>query len=190
MKAFAELYSMLDATTSSNAKLAAMQQYFAAAAPEDAAWAVYFLSGGRPRQLVPTRLLREQAITLSALPEWLFEESYQAVGDIAETLSLLLPEAEHSSDEGLATWMENKLLPLRGLPPEELMARLPMFWAQLDRLSLMVCLKLITGSFRVGVSKLLVTRALAALADIDSKRVAQRLVATPICLTGPAPRAT
>jgi DNA ligase-1 len=176
MKAFAELYSALDATTSSNAKLAAMQQYFTAAAPEDAAWAVYFLSGGRPRQLVPTRLLREQAITLSGLPEWLFEESYQAVGDIAETLSLLLPQAEHSSDEGLATWMENKLLPLRGLPPEELMERLPMFWAQLDRLSLMVCLKLITGSFRVGVSKLLVTRALAALADIDSKRVAQRLV--------------
>jgi len=176
MKAFAELYSALDATTSSNAKLAAMQQYFAMAAPEDAAWAVYFLSGGRPRQLVPTRLLREQAIALSGLPEWLFEESYQAVGDIAETLSLLLPQAEHSSDEGLATWMENKLLPLRGLPPEELMERLPTFWAQLDRLSLMVCLKLITGSFRVGVSKLLVTRALAALADIDSKRVAQRLV--------------
>jgi DNA ligase-1 len=176
MKAFAELYSALDATTSSNAKLAAMQQYFTPAAPEDAAWAVYFLSGGRPRQLVPTRLLREQAITLSGLPEWLFEESYQAVGDIAETLSLLLPQAEHSSDEGLATWMENKLLPLRGLPPEELMERLPTFWAQLDRLSLMVCLKLITGSFRVGVSKLLVTRALAALAEIDSKRVAQRLV--------------
>jgi DNA ligase-1 len=176
MKAFAELYSMLDATTSSNAKLAAMQQYFAAAAPEDAAWAVYFLSGGRPRQLVPTRLLREQAILLAKLPEWLFEESYQAVGDIAETLSLLLPQAEHSAEQGLATWMEDKLLPLRGLPPEELMERLPTFWAQLDRLSLMVCLKLITGSFRVGVSKLLVTRALAALADIDSKRVAQRLV--------------
>ena len=176
MKDFAELYSLLDATTSSNAKLAAMQQYFAKAAPEDAAWAVYFLSGGRPRQLVPTRMLREQAMLLSGLPEWLFEESYQAVGDLAETLSLLLPQAEHSSDQGLADWMENKLLPLRGLPPEELLERLPTFWAQLDRQSLMVCLKLITGSFRVGVSKLLVTRALAALADIDSKRVAQRLV--------------
>lgn len=176
MKAFAELYALLDATTSSNAKLAAMQHYFAHAAPEDAAWAVYFLSGGRPRQLVPTRLLREQAMMLSGLPEWLFEESYQAVGDLAETLSLLLPQAEHSSDEGLASWMENNLLPLRGLPPEELLERLPTFWAQLDRQSLMVCLKLITGSFRVGVSKLLVTRALAALADIDSKRVAQRLV--------------
>jgi DNA ligase-1 len=176
MKAFAELYSRLDATTSSNAKLAAMGDYFASAPPEDAAWAVYFLSGGRPRQLVPTKLLREQAMTLGRLPEWLFEESYQAVGDLAETLSLLLPLAEHSSDQGLAIWMEEKLLPLRGLPPEELAERLPTFWAQLDRISLMVCIKLITGSFRVGVSKLLVTRALAAMADIDSKRVAQRLV--------------
>lgn len=176
MKAFAELYSKLDATTSSNAKLAAMRDYFTSIAPQDAAWAVYFLSGGRPRQLVPTKLLREQAMSLGELPEWLFEESYQAVGDLAETLALLLPEAEHSSDDGLAVWMEEKLLPLRGLPPEELVERLPTFWSQLDRVSLMVCIKLITGSFRVGVSKLLVTRALAAMADIDSKRVAQRLV--------------
>ncbi|WP_122666022.1 ATP-dependent DNA ligase [Pseudomonas viridiflava] len=176
MKAFAELYSKLDATTSSNAKLAAMRDYFTIAPPPDAAWAVYFLSGGRPRQLVPTKLLREQAMSLGKLPEWLFEESYQAVGDLAETLALLLPEAEHSSDDGLAVWMEEKLLPLRGLPPEELVERLPTFWSQLDRVSLMVCIKLITGSFRVGVSKLLVTRALAAMADIDSKRVAQRLV--------------
>jgi DNA ligase 1 len=176
MKAFAELYAKLDATTSSNAKLAALRDYFSQAAPEDAAWAVYFLSGGRPRQLVPTRLLREQAMALSGLPEWLFDESYQAVGDLAETLSLVLPEAQHTSEAGLASWMEDNLLPLRGLPPEELSERLAVFWAQLDRLSLMVCIKLITGSFRVGVSKLLVTRALAALADIDSKRVAQRLV--------------
>ena len=176
MKAFAELYSRLDATTSSNAKLTAMREYFAQVPPEDAAWAVYFLAGGRPRQLVPTKLLREQAMTLAHLPEWLFEESYQAVGDLAETLSLLLPEAVHSSDKGLAIWMEEYLLPLRGLPPEELAERLSSFWTQLDRISLMVCIKLITGSFRVGVSKLLVTRALAALADIDSKRVAQRLV--------------
>lgn len=176
MKAFAELYSRLDATTSSNAKLAAMREYFASVPPQDAAWAVYFLAGGRPRQLVPTKLLREQAMQLGKLPEWLFEESYQAVGDLAETLSLLLPEAAHSSDDGLAIWMEEKLLPLRGLPPEELTERLPTFWSQLDRVSLMVCIKLITGSFRVGVSKLLVTRALAEMADIDSKRVAQRLV--------------
>ena len=176
MKAFAELYGQLDATTSSNAKRDALVSYFASASPQDAAWAVYFLAGGRPRQLVPTRLLRELAISLSGLPEWLFEESYQAVGDLAETFSLLLPEATHSSEAGLAYWVEECLLPLRGLTPETLMQRLPPLWAQLDRQSLLVCLKLVTGSFRVGVSKLLVTRALAQLAGIDSKRVAQRLV--------------
>jgi DNA ligase-1 len=176
MKAFAELYANLDATTSSNAKLAALQAYFLQAPAEDAAWAVYFLSGGRPRQLVPTRLLRDMATEAAGIEPWLFEESYQSVGDLAETISLLLPESPHTSDDGLAVWLEEKLLPLRGLPPEELAERLPALWAQLDQPSLMLCIKLITGSFRVGVSKLLVTRALAAMAGLDSKRVAQRLV--------------
>ncbi|MBI6631982.1 ATP-dependent DNA ligase [Pseudomonas paralactis] len=176
MKAFAELYANLDATTSSNAKLAALQAYFLQAPPEDAAWAVYFLSGGRPRQLVPTRLLREMATEAASIEPWLFEESYQSVGDLAETISLLLPESTYTSEDGLAVWLEEKLLPLRGLSPLDLAERLPALWAQLDQPSLMVCIKLITGSFRVGVSKLLVTRALAAMDNLDSKRVAQRLV--------------
>ncbi|TNF80960.1 ATP-dependent DNA ligase [Pseudomonas sp. ICMP22404] len=176
MKAFAELYADLDATTSSNAKLAAMQRYFTQAPPQDAAWAVYFLSGGRPRQLVPVKILRDLAVQVSGLSPWLFEESYQAVGDLAETISLVLPESPHTSTEGLALWIEKKLLPLRGETPEVLALRLPSLWAQLDRSSLMLCIKLITGSFRVGVSKLLVTRALAGMAGLDSKRVAQRLV--------------
>ncbi|MBI6952251.1 ATP-dependent DNA ligase [Pseudomonas sp. CCOS 191] len=175
MRAFAELYARLDATTSSNAKLAALQDYLATAPPADAAWAVYFLAGGRPRQVVPTRVLRELAIRLCGLPEWLFEESYQAVGDFAETLSLLLPESTQVADESLQWWLE-QLLPLRGLPPEELAPRLQALWTRLDRQSLMVSLKLLTGGFRVGVSKLLVTRALAALAGVDAKRVAQRMV--------------
>ncbi|WP_236190217.1 ATP-dependent DNA ligase [Pseudomonas pharyngis] len=176
MKDFAGLYAELDATTSSNAKLAAMQTYFAQAQPQDAAWAVYFLSGGRPRQLVPVRVLRELAVETSGLEPWLFEESYQAVGDLAETISLVLPEHPHTSQAGLAEWIEDKLLPLRGETPEYLAHQLPALWAQLDRPSLMLCIKLITGSFRVGVSKLLVTRALASMAGLDSKRVAQRLV--------------
>ncbi|WP_313651131.1 ATP-dependent DNA ligase [Pseudomonas soli] len=175
MRAFAELYARLDATTSSNAKLAALQDYLADAPPADAAWAVYFLAGGRPRQVVPTRVLRDLAIRLCGLPEWLFEESYQAVGDFAETLSLLLPESTQVADESLQWWLE-QLLPLRGLPPEELAPRLQALWTRLDRQSLMVSLKLLTGGFRVGVSKLLVTRALAALAGVDAKRVAQRMV--------------
>ncbi|MBE0542566.1 MAG: ATP-dependent DNA ligase [Verrucomicrobia bacterium] len=176
MKNFADLYARLDASTSSNAKLAALEDYFRAIHPADAAWAVFFLCGGRPRQLVPTKLLRELAIQTSGLPQWLFEECYQAVGDLAETISLLLPQSEHSSTEGLATWVEDKLLPLRGIAPEEMIPRLWPLLQQLDRRSQLVCIKLITGSFRVGVSKLLVMRALAALAGLDGKRIAQRLV--------------
>ena len=176
MKAFATLYARLDATTSSNAKLIALQEYFVAATPADAAWAVYFLSGGRPRQLIPTKLLREMTLNISGLPLWLFEESYQAVGDLAETMTLLLPKSVHSSDESLAIWLENKLLPLRGLAPDLLSAALMPLLQQLDKPSQLVCIKLITGSFRVGVSKLLVTRALAVIAGIDAKRIAQRLV--------------
>ena len=176
MKAFADLYARLDASTSSNAKLTALEDYFRATHSNDAAWAVFFLCGGRPRQLVPTKLLRGLATQSSDLPQWLFEECYQAVGDLAETTSLLLPQGEHTSTEGFATWVEDKLLPLRGIEPVEMIPRLLTLLQQLDRRSQLVCIKLITGSFRVGVSKLLVTRALAALAGLDATRIAQRLV--------------
>ncbi len=128
MKAFADLYAALDGTTSSNAKLAALVDYLRAAPPEDAAWAVYFLSGGKPRQLVPVAMLRELAQQAAALPEWLFEESYQAVGDLAETIALLLPTTPHVDTAGLAEWVEQRLLPLRGLPPEVLRERLDALW--------------------------------------------------------------
>ena len=176
MKAFSDLYARLDATTSSNAKLAALQDYFRHASQDDAAWAVFFLAGGRPRQLVPTKLLRELAVQAGGVPQWLFDESYQAVGDLAETISLLLPDSEQGSTEGLAVWVEQKLLPLRGVAPDQIAERLLPLLQQLDRQSQLVCIKLITGSFRVGVSKLLVTRALSGWTGIDAKRIAQRLV--------------
>lgn len=176
MKAFAHLYARLDATTSSNAKLAAMGDYFRAAPPADAAWAAYFLAGGKPRQLVPTRLLRQFATQAAGIPEWLFEESYQAVGDLAETLALLMPDAAAADDAGLAVWMEERLLPLRGLPPEQMLARLVILFGRLDPHGRFVCAKLITGSMRVGVSKLLLTRALAEVAGVDARHMAQRLI--------------
>nr|WP_223819494.1 ATP-dependent DNA ligase [Cupriavidus cauae] len=176
MKAFAELYAALDATTSNNAKLAALRAYLQAAPPADAAWAVYFLAGGKPRQMVPVAMLRTLAEQAARLPTWLFEESYQAVGDLAETIALLLPESEHADDAGLAEWVEQRLLPLRGLPPDVLLPRLDALWRPLDAQARLVLFKLITGAFRVGVSRLLVTRALGEVAGIDPKRVAERMV--------------
>lgn len=176
MKQFAALYRALDASTSSLAKQAALQRYLQGAAPADAAWAVYFLAGGKPRQLVPTRLLRLLAQEAAGLPEWLFVESYEAVGDLAETISLLLPPPTEAHDLGLAVWVEKHLLPLRGMAPEPLSDALRAQWRRLAPEERLVYFKLITGGFRVGVSRLQVTQALSALGVLDPKRVAQRLM--------------
>ena len=176
MKAFAALYRELDATTSSLAKQAALQRYLQQAAPGDAAWAVYFLAGGKPRQLVPAKLLRQLAQEAAGLPEWLFEESMDSVGDLAETLALLLPPPTGSHELGLATWVEQHLLPLRKTAPDALPGILEQQWRLLAQDERLVYFKLITGGFRVGVSRLQVTQALAALAGVNAKRIAQRLM--------------
>ncbi|RYX89081.1 MAG: ATP-dependent DNA ligase [Comamonadaceae bacterium] len=176
MKRFARLFAELDATTSTNGKVEALQQYFSQASPEDAAWAVYFLSGGKPRQVVATSRLRVLAREVAGIEEWLFEECYQAVGDLAETIAHILPNDGEPSDIGLAVWIEDRLLPLRGLPEDEIALRMRSYWRELDAQGRFLLTKLVGGSFRVGVSKLLVQRALAALSGIDAKRIAQRMM--------------
>lgn len=176
MKRFATLYTALDATTSTNEKLEALITYFSAAEPEDAAWAAYFLAGGKPRQSVPARLLAEFARERAGLPDWLFEESYQAVGDLAETIAHVLPPATGESTLGLAQWIEERVLTLRGTDPAELRARLLAYWDELDWSERFLLTKLIGGGFRVGVARQLVVRALAEVAGVDHKRIAQRMV--------------
>jgi len=176
MKAFASLFAELDATTSTHAKVAALQAYLAQAVPADAAWAVYFLAGGKPRQVVATAVLRTLACQRAGIEEWLFEECYQAVGDLAETIAHVLPDDGMPSSLGLAAWVEDRLLPLRGLPEAEVVARVDAYWRELDAQGRFLLIKLVGGGFRVGVSKLLVQRALGLYAGIDPKRVAQRMM--------------
>ncbi|MFK3736448.1 ATP-dependent DNA ligase [Massilia sp. TN1-12] len=176
MREFARLYAELDETTATNRKLEALQNYFSHAAPENAAWAVYFLAGGKPRQAVPSKLLRQYAIEYAGLDEWLFEESYAAVGDMAETIAHILPAPKRHSDVGLAVWMEERIGPLRGADPGTIRAALFDYWDELTWRERFLFVKLIGGGFRVGVSKLLVTRALAAIAAVDAKLIAQRLM--------------
>ncbi|WP_322402263.1 ATP-dependent DNA ligase [Massilia luteola] len=176
MREFARLYADLDETTATNRKLEALQNYFASAAPENAAWAVYFLAGGKPRQAVPSKLLRQYAIEYAGLDDWLFDESYAAVGDMAETIAHILPPPTQHSDVGLATWMEERIGPLRGADPGTIRAALFSYWDELTWRERFLFVKLIGGGFRVGVSKLLVTRALASIAAVDSKLIAQRLM--------------
>jgi DNA ligase-1 len=127
---------------------------------------------------VPGALLRATACTLAGIPDWLFEESYQAVGDLAETIALVLPPpaSREGEDIGLAEWVETRLLPLRGQPPQAQAQCLAQWWGTLDTPARFLLCKLIGGAFRVGVSKLLVQRALAEHAGLDVKLMAQRMM--------------
>ena len=176
MRAFAALYTALDETNATSEKVAALVDYFRRAAPEDAAWAVHFLIGRRPKRLIGSGNLRAWAAAEAGIPDWLFEESYQAVGDLAETITLLLPDTGASSDLSLSHWVEDRLLSLRGQDETVQRAELVRAWRELDRRERYVWNKLITGSFRVGASARLVVRALAETSGLDEGTVAHRLM--------------
>ena len=176
MKAFSDLYARLDETNKTTQKVAALTQYFEQAPPADAAWAVYFLTGRKPRRVVPSAKLWLWAMEASGLAGWLFEECYHAVGDIAETIALALPEPARSSDRPLCQWVEERLLPLRALPEDNQRQALLAAWSELDRGQRFVWNKLITSAFRVGVSQQLVVRALAGVSGLQSAVVAHRLM--------------
>ncbi len=176
MRRFADLYLALDASTRTSAKVSALVAYFRDVAPEDAAWATYFLAGRKLKRAVGSADLRAAALRASGLPEWLFAACYDAVGDLAETIALVLPTPAGGDTRTLAQWVTGELAPLAGLPSADVQARLVAAWACLDRDARFVFTKLVTGAFRVGAAKQLVYRALAEVAGVPVSAVAQRLV--------------
>jgi len=176
MKLFSELYKRLDSTTRTTVKVQAMTQYFGCAEPADAAWAIYFLSGEKIRRLIPTKLLRQWAAEEANIPAWLFDESYSSVGDLAETISLVVPEQKTETTGSLSEWVEERLQPIRNMNEEQQCKVVTDIWHQNPADVRFVILKLITGAFRVGVSKRLVTRALAEHTGICAEVIAHRLM--------------
>jgi len=180
MKRFTELFHELDASNRTTSKVAALKRYFREVPAEDGAWAVFFLTGNRLTRPVRSRDFREWAGEACGYPDWLVEECYDRVGDLAETLALLTasrfePEARPEVP-ALHRLVETRIAPLREMEPDAQRASLLKVWRSLDAGSCFVFNKLITGGFRVGVSKTLVTRALAEVAEVDPAVMAHRLM--------------
>jgi len=176
MRAFARLYAALDETTATGEKIAALVDYFRSAPAADAAWATHFLIGRRPKRLVAAGKLRTWAAAAGGVPDWLFDESYHAVGDLAETITLLLPDGDSAADQPLSFWVEDRLLGLRGQADDVQRHELTRVWHELGRHERYVWNKLITGSFRVGASAGLVVRALAQVSGVDQGTISHRLM--------------
>lgn len=188
MQRFAELYDRLDRSTATLDKRAALIDYFRAAPPDDAAWALYFLVGRKLAKIVSSGELRDWIVQTTGLPLWLVEDSYAHVGDLAETLSLLVddPAPEHVDHRSLRAWVEDYLIPLRNAPAEDRAAAIRHAWVSLPQTERLLFNKLLTGALRVGVSQRLVQQALAQSSGIDIAVLAQRMMgewpATPAFL--------
>jgi DNA ligase-1 len=186
MRAFTDLYWRLDAATGTNDKVAALRDYFATAPHDDAACALAVLRGDRQLRAVSTVQLREWAAEAAALPAWLVEECYAHVGDLAETLALLLPAPEAAaapavdpaadSGAGLAAVFRDTVHGLRDAPDDRRREVVTTVWRRLAPRERIVWHKLLTGGLRVGVSRTLVARALAELAGVDQAVMAHRLM--------------
>src|SRR5688572_25452671 len=134
MQRFAALFASIDRTTSTNAKVAAMAEYFKAAPPPDAAWAVFFLTGRRLKRLVSYISIRDWTLAATGLEGWLLEESYSVVGDGAETAALVLDQLPPVPGEplALADWVERRILPLRTLDPDAQQQQVTGWFRELD----------------------------------------------------------
>lgn len=181
MDAFCKLFATLDETNRTGEKVAALERYFAEVPARDGAWALFFLSGQRLRRAMTTTALRAWVGEWSGYPDWLVDECYDTVGDLAETLALLTPETVRGDDAPvqlapLHLMIEERLLPLRELSPEDARAKVVETWTLLNSQQRFVWNKLITGAFRIGVSRSLVVRALSGVTGVPAATLAHRMM--------------
>ena len=175
MKQFSQLIKTLDSTNKTNVKVNALANYFSKASEQDKVWTIAILSHRRPPRPVNTTLLREWASELANIPLWLFEESYHIVGDLAETIALVVPSDEKSTQKSLTHFLE-EMIWLKKQTDTDKKKYLFENWKQLDYYGRFVFTKLITGGFRIGVSQKLMTKALSKATEIDEDVLAYKLM--------------
>ncbi|WP_285401488.1 ATP-dependent DNA ligase [Luteibacter sp. ME-Dv--P-043b] len=180
MRRFARLFEALDRTASTTAKREAMAAYFADAPAEDAAWAVYVLGGGKLKRTASSTEMRTALAIETGYADWLIDDSYQHVGDLAETIALMLPgtDDDEGEDTALHVWMEARLPSLGKLEAGERIAMLREWWRSTPKEQIFLVNKLLTGSLRVGVSQRLVVQALAQWSALATDLIAHRMSGT------------
>lgn len=175
MKDFATLFTRIDESTKTTVKTAALADYFQTATPEDRLWTIALFTGRRPKRTITATKLRAWAAERAGLPDWLFEESYSIVGDLAETIALVLPPAADSSDETLTHWI-SYVKSLSTLEEDDRKAGILTTWNSLPATERFLFTKLLTGGFRIGVSAKLITRALAKATGQPEPQLTHKLM--------------
>jgi DNA ligase-1 len=175
MKAFAQLFLSLDETNKTNEKVKVLKHYFNSVPDTDKMHMLALFAGRKPKRQINSTLVRKWAIEASNIPAWLFEESYHVVGDLAETMALLMPMHSGNSNKTLTEWIA-EINALGDKSESEKKLWLIEAWAVLDSSERFVFNKLLTGSFRVGVSQNLVIKALSEISGIDPPALTHRIM--------------
>jgi DNA ligase-1 len=178
MKEFVQLFEELDSYTGTNDRIVALLRYFKVASDQDKLWCIALLSGRRPKRSVNTGLLRSWAAEIAHIPDWLFEESYHTVGDLAETISILVPgqnSFQPYKNETLNQWME-AIQSLHGVSEQEKKEFVTAAWKNMDASGRFVFNKLITGGFRIGVSQKIIVKALSRFLFKPENEIAHALM--------------
>ena len=181
MKKFAALFHDLDSMTKTNDRLDRLVTYFENACHEDSIWVCWFLAGNRIKGAIKTGELRSFLSEKVNLPLWLIEECHDRVGDLAETVSLLAGSDSGNKSFGLNKIIREFLLPLRAMDTEERKTTLYRAWDQLSMDEMLPFHKLLTGGFRMGVSKGNLCKALARVGKVEPAVIAQRLSGNWTC---------
>lgn len=175
MRYFTQLFTDLDQTTKTLGKIRALVEYFEKASDQDKLWAIALLSHRRPRRTVNATYLAQWANEMSGVPDWLFHECYTVVGDLAETITLMLPEEFEESDFSLTYWIDF-IKALETLDVEGKKQKILWAWRRLNEAERFVFNKLITGGFRIGVSQQLMVKALSKYTLVHENVVAHKLM--------------
>ncbi|TBN06733.1 ATP-dependent DNA ligase [Hyunsoonleella flava] len=175
MRDFVNLINTVEITNKTNAKIQALVDFFESATDKDKLWLIAIFTGKRPPRPVKTSLMKQWCMERVAIPEWLFLESYSTVGDLGETLALLLPEPTHQIDNTLDAWMQD-VIALKPKTEEEKKDFVLNAWSGLNMQERFIFNKLIGGSFRIGVSKKTLVNALAKVSGIDANQLMHSII--------------
>jgi len=176
MRHFARLVHKLGTTTKTNDKLDALVDYFQTADSKDKVWVIAIFSGRRPKRAVNSTQLATWCVEETGLPFWLFEESYHTVGDLAETISLLLPES--TRETGVTKPLYHYIETLKSIEKQSEEVRKAFVlssWKEMNQSERFVFNKLITGGFRIGVSQKVMVNALAKTVQLNPSIIAHRI---------------
>ncbi|WP_047545784.1 ATP-dependent DNA ligase [Psychroserpens sp. Hel_I_66] len=175
MKNFSKLISAVEITNKTNDKIAAFVDYFTHAPDKDKLWLIAIFTGKRPKRPVKTTLMKQWCMEITEIPEWLFFESYSTVGDLGETMALLLPEPTHKIEKLFSEWMQ-EIVELKAKSDDEKEAYIRNAWSGLETQECLIFNKLIGGSFRLGVSKKTLVNALAKYSGIEANQLMHSII--------------